>query len=1210
MTVVVVLAVLAAQTDSSPDGDPGAPVNPPSRAPKSPGKKAARPPRPAAPRPGQKGSPKRPRVPSDQPAAPPKAHASHAPASLSEQIDQYMAALRKLENRGNTKDAIPVLRKLVEARQQLNGAEHAETAWAIDRLGSTLSRARDPAAEKYLQQALKIRLKLFGERDPITAVSFNNLGLLYSRQKKYQQARELFQRCLDAHVASRGADDPTMAGPLTNLGNLLMAMREYPAARASFERVLQLDQAAHGDASAPVARSFRNLAYVATESGDFKAAQDFYLRALAIEQQLKGKKHPDVAGLFNYLGQVAEKSGDLPAARANYQQALDIRREVQGELHPDTVIIMANLADLLKSEGDFAAARPLYEQVLAFRRKTLGEKHVDTAKALQQLGGLYFALGDSQMAMLYFRHALAISREVSGARSPESAAYLCELGAVCGRLGNDKEAQECLEESLAIYRHLFGERDTRTASALDNLGSFYLRQRDLQKARECWEQALTIRRDILGEEHLATATSLSNVAGILHELKDDASAIPLFQTALQIHRQRQGMSHPDTVIALHNLSAALRRQGDWAAATELGDEARRGTRRHIARVLPGLSENEQITFLRNRDQSHFWSTLTIALDQRNGPEAVDKSAAWVINGKGVAEESLAARALLARETRDPKLAAAAQEMLEVRQKLASLIVAVPLPEEAQKHAEQRRALESREAFLSRTLFQRGSSDPSADPWIELDAVRRRIPRAAVLVNMIRFRRRDLESNDWQSARYVAWVVPSTGEGDVALFDLGEAAPIDEAVWAVRKSLAEASTRSNPAGVDPALAESLAKLSELVYRPLAPAIESAHEWLLSPDGALWLVPWAALPVDEGSYALERHTIRYLTSGRELVSEMEAVDALKSGLALADPDFEADPTSKESIQPNPALATPPTLLAATNGRGAVAGLPARWSRLPGTASELAATLPNLERFLGAPPKTYTGAQATEAIFKETLRPRVVVLSTHGFVLPDEDELADKSATTSLKTKPAQGRITNPLLRCGLVLAGANHASAGDRPAGSDDGILTGLEIVGTDLRGTELVVLSACETGLGELRSGEGVAGLRQAFQLAGARAVVSTLWQIPDQETSWLMTRFWETLATGLDEAEALRDAQLFVLREHSQLVQLAAQGQADDLAQLLVSRGLKSVKAPPKSVQAPAASDEAKPGRGAHPLLWAAFTLTGPPDVAAQPAGQAQGSNE
>jgi CHAT domain-containing protein len=174
-----------------------------------------------------------------------------------------------------------------------------------------------------------------------------------------------------------------------------------------------------------------------------------------------------------------------------------------------------------------------------------------------------------------------------------------------------------------------------------------------------------------------------------------------------------------------------------------------------------------------------------------------------------------------------------------------------------------------------------------------------------------------------------------------------------------------------------------------------------------------------------------------------------------------------------------------------------------------------------------------------------PRVLVVCTHGFFLPDkETPLDDKS-----NPKPVK-KWESPLLRCGLLLAGCNHAA---RMSGGDDGVLTGLEVLGADLRGCELVVLSACETGLGEVQSGEGVSGLRQAFQLAGAQAVVSTLWQVPDKESAQLMALFFESLSKGMKKAEALRAAKRKLIAQRR-----------DDYA-------------------------------AAHPFFWAAFTLTGRP---------------
>jgi CHAT domain-containing protein len=331
-------------------------------------------------------------------------------------------------------------------------------------------------------------------------------------------------------------------------------------------------------------------------------------------------------------------------------------------------------------------------------------------------------------------------------------------------------------------------------------------------------------------------------------------------------------------------------------------------------------------------------------------------------------------------------------------------------------------------------------------------------------------------------------------------------------------------------------------------------------IISPDAALWLVPWGTLPLPDGKYAIEKYQISYMISGRDLVAQAATKGRPTSNPVLfANPDYDLGPGQAEAAtRAVLRSAAPAEQVASSRGLGSLSGL-SKVGRLPGTAEEAAAIKSNVTRYAGEEPTVYEDQYALEGVFKALRRPKVLVLSTHGFFMPDEEvEHKDDrlegltEGTKSRAVLTTEGKpLENPLLRCGLLLAGCNQRQADETQAVGDDGILTGLEIVGTDLRATDLVVLSACETGLGQIRNGEGVAGLRQAFQLAGAKAVVSTLWQIPDQETVQLMQAFFANLSEGQTKADALRNAQLSMIKAR---------------------RAEKSA---------------------AHPYYWAAFTLTG-----------------
>ncbi|MFO0810933.1 MAG: CHAT domain-containing protein [Gemmataceae bacterium] len=428
-------------------------------------------------------------------------------------------------------------------------------------------------------------------------------------------------------------------------------------------------------------------------------------------------------------------------------------------------------------------------------------------------------------------------------------------------------------------------------------------------------------------------------------------------------------------------------------------------------------------------------------------------------------------------------------------------------------------------------------------WYEPADLRTRLPKDAAYIDFARFEPFDFRAKTAAEAkrppRYVAWVL-APGR-PVEAVDLAPAAAVDAAVASVRRHLADAPAVIKEAGEPAAEAQTrpaLDRLSDLLFRPLLGKLGGATRLVLSPDANLWLVPWAALRLPDGRYAVERYSFTFVVSGRDpIAGPPTAVGPVGPPLIVADPDY-GSPLAAAGPEPT-----------AAELRGGARPPLGRVPRLPASAAEADAVRPHLKAFTGIEPATLRGGAATETAVLAHRRPRVLLLSTHGYVLADQSAAPASAAPLSslVKLDRAGDPYLSPLLRCGLLLAGCNRPPA----ANGDDGVLTGLEVLTADLRGCELVALNACETGLGDVEIGEGIAGLRQAFQAAGARAVLATLWSVSDRSAGQLSVAFFDGLAAGRPKGEALRAAQLQVLETRR------------------------------------------KRNAAAHPFFWAAYTITG-----------------
>jgi len=875
----------------------------------------------------------------------------------------------------------------------------------------------------------------------------------------------------------------------------------------------------------------------------YAAARASLEQCLVMQRRLYGE-HPDVAETLNSLGINARVMGDYAAARKYYDEALAIFRKVLGEQNSSTAQTLNNLGVLAYEQEDYSAARKYFEDALAIKRKLPDVPQISIADSFNNLGVLAMTQGDYPAARKYYEEALVIKRKELGDQDLSIAMTLNNLGILVSDQGDTDAARKYYEEALAIKRKVLGEKHTSTAMTLNNLGSLAHEQKDLPAARKYYEAALVIRRELLGNEHTSTAETINNLGVLAVAEQDYPAARKYYEEALAINRKVLGDQHASTADTLNNLGNLARTQGDLPVAADFYEKKRRITRRHVQRTLPCLSEAEQVKFLDNIYLKEWQRYLSFGWDYRETPALRAHATGWLINGKAVAHEALAARALLTRDEDNPQLAGLAKELAAVRQQLAGLANSIPQASEAEARQAKLTQLISDEQRLARSLAQATGETLSERDWYELDEIRAAIPDDAVYIDLVRMGLYDFENEKSSPPHYFAWVIPAKDRGEIQIIDLGEAATIEAAVEQARTTLAATKVeesllhKQGEAAAQQQVTAVLQAAADLVLKPLLPQLAGKKQLILSPDGTLWLLPWAALPAEKDKALLEKLAVRYVTSGRDLLKKSGT-----SKLGVNAPAIFANPNYNLDAQVAKAVVTtilPHYKIDADTTRGIVSqsSLP-QVAALPSTELEALTAQPMLAKLTGSNPDMYLEGRCLETVAKQLKRPKYLLLSTHGFFLPDQEQ------KESEEQKAAS--VENPLLRCGLLLAGCNAA----RKQALDDGILTGLEIVGMDLRGTELVVLSACETGVGKVRNGEGVAGLRQAFQLAGAESVVSTLWQVPDRDSALIMQDFFTNLAAGQSKADALRNAQL----------------------KRIAARKEKS--------------------GAAHPFFWAAWTVTG-----------------
>jgi CHAT domain-containing protein/tetratricopeptide (TPR) repeat protein len=947
-----------------------------------------------------------------------------------------------------------------------------------------------------------------------------------------------------------GADSTALAARLNNLAILLHRSGNLTAARPLYERALRIREAALDPEHPDVAQSLGNLAVLLRVLGDHEAARPMIERSLAIRESALGPKHPDVAGALNNLAALLWDLGDFAAVRPLFERSLAIRESALGPKHPDVADSLNNLGTLHRDLGDYAAARPLYERSLAIRKAALGPEHPDVADSLNDLGTLLRDLGDYAAARPLYERSLAILEAELGPEHLLVAESLSNLAILLKGLGNLATALPLYERALRIREAALGSEHPLVAESLNSLAILHWDLGDLTAARPLHERALRIRETALGPEHPDVAQSLSNLATLLGSLGDHAAAQPLYERALVIRETVLGLNHTLVARSQYFLVRLHLDLGEPELAQRYARRlaSRRGRMRE---TMASLTAGERHLYLASQRRSR--NTILAAAAAVGDPSA---AYATVLGSKGqVARLTLQTRAQI-REAMDPETLALTESLAQLQARL-SRVALQTIVRDREAHEGLLESLrterDARDRELLRTLDV--SDEAAVTP---LDVAAALPPRAAIVDLLVHetyipagfedgvF----VEAGHWSKPHVSAWVVRAA-EDSVTRIDLGPAAAIEAAVAAFLEDLVR--RRGAAIAGEQSGREANAELRALVWEPLVTHLDGVETVFLSPDGVLGTLPFETIQGEDGRFLLEDYAFVYPTEVASMVERPEEVALLGNDasplLAVGGVDFRrrsalnnrAGTATIETGEPgSDSVAIPVDTL-----RGSFA---AYWGRLPATAYESQVVNDMHEdAFLETTMRLLLqGSEATEERLKAEMPNYAILhLATHGFFQPEglpsmwEQALDAVSGERGMQLTVTAARLTglHPGLLSGLVLAGANSPPEDDAAeagaAARGDGYLTASEVTLLDLSAVELVVLSACETGLGRPQSGEGLLGLRRAFHMAGADTVISSLWSVKDESTSELMQSFYSNLFfKGMGQHEALRTAQLAMLQQN------------------------------------------------------------------------------
>lgn len=928
--------------------------------------------------------------------------------------------------------------------------------------------------------------------------SLHNLhARILAREGKFEEAKTLAEKALEESKTRFGETAIQTSYVKNTLAGVVAQLGDYSRAEKLYEEIIPAFSKIFGGTHPESAKVLANYSSLLQLKGNYYTAEYYLKKALGIKKQVYGTENPDYLATYENLALLYQQTARFTSAEQILEEVRTTKESILLSDDPSLAYTYMNLGAIKKEVADYTAAEDYFRKARDIFSFTVGNKHIFYATVLDNLALLYQKMGNTASAKPLFKDALSIYESNLGKLTIEYATALENLATIYKMEDNTEEAKKLLEEVLEIDKQILGEEHPLYSNTLHNLAAIYESNREFDRAEELYNQALTIDEKVFGSNHPSYASTLYNLAVLQQELEKYDEAKQSYQDVVDIRLAVLGPSHPDYVFSLYGLAHILHKTGDFEEALLPYRKVIDEYLEDIQEYFPALSESEK---------SAFYGKIRPVVEAY-----LDFGVEFVLLNKGTDADredmigslynlQLATKALLlnaSNKVRNRINNSGNQELIDLFNEWVALkeniVKAYSMSkEEADKAGINIEWLETDANDKEKELSQK-SSEFAAEfekQQITWQQVQSKLPDGSAAIEIIRIKKK----SNTDSVLYVALILDSNSGSSPQMVVNGNGIEMEAQGFKVYKNsivYKVQDTRSFP----------------LFWNPIDVSLGSGvNEIYLSADGVYNKINISTLyDATSDEYVLDKYRIRLLSNTRELVESPPTSNPENMAVLFGFPKYNltamAQPTAPKTIIDEASRYSFGSDIA----------------ELPGTLEEIN----NIESILTGSQWNYSkylSAEASEAEIKKIQSPKILHIATHGFFMSDIKTSEEDAGLDSRSTK------FNPLLRSGLLLAGAENTIREEGIPGEEDGILTAYEAMNLNLDNTDIVIMSACETGLGEVKNGEGVYGLQRSFIVAGAGNLVMSLWKVNDATTQMLMTNFYKNWFAGQPKLEAFNHA--------------------------------------------------------------------------------------